>query len=266
MITATVKEPENGPRLVMEGMTSLIEGQSMQVMLKVIYEDRTENVKIDKNVIFTSSDEKVAKIDKKGKIKAKKAGKTMITAEYQNMTTSYELIVYKKGSDPNVIQWIEFEELDALQVGESIQAQLLAVYSDRSEPFPMNDKVKWKSNDEKVATIKAGQTTITAKYKNFSANMELFVIAGEQPVRIEFENLSAMKEGQTLKIQLQAVYPDRTEALKLDEDVKLTSSNEKVATIDKKGELKAKKAGTTTITAKYHDLTVSYELVVMKKK
>lgn len=275
MITATVKEPENVPRLVMEGMTSLIEGQSLQVMLKVIYEDRTENVKIDKNVIFTSSDEKVAKIDKKGKIKAKKAGKTMITAEYQNMTTSYELIVYKKGSDPNVIQWIEFEELDTLQVGESIQAQLLAVYSDRTEPFPMNDKVKLKSSDEKVATIdgngmihanKAGQTTITAKYKNFSASMELLVIAGEQPVRIEFENLTAMKEGQTLKIQLQAVYADQTETLKLDEDVKLTSSNEKVATIDKKGELKAKKAGTTTITAKYHDLTVSYELVVMKKK
>lgn len=183
-ITVEVKEFEKVPRIEFENMSALKVGQSLIVQLLAINEDHTEPVDIKSDVKLTSSNDKVATIDKKGIIKAKKAGKTTITANYKNLFTSYELIVINKSDDPNTIEWIEFSNLTSLLTGDTLQVQLQAIYIDRTESFAINNKVKLASSKEKIATIdknglihaiKEGKTTITAKYKNLTASFELIV-------------------------------------------------------------------------------------------
>lgn len=184
-ITIEVREFEKVPRIEFKNMSPLREGQSLQIQLLVIDEDKTEPVNINGDVKLTSSNEKVATIDKKGVIKAKKAGKTTLTATYKNLTTTYELIVLPKGGGSDKIQSIKFTNKTYVTTGDTLQVQLQAIYDEHIEQLAIDNKFKLSSSNEEIATIdddglihalKPGKTTITAKHKNLNASFELIVM------------------------------------------------------------------------------------------
>lgn len=115
--------------------------------------------------------------------------------------------------------------------------------------------VTWKSKDKsiakinkygKVTTVKAGTTKMTAKYKGKTYTFT---------VKVKNPKLRATKK--TLKCgatYTQKLYYANGNAIKAS-NIKFTTSNSKVATVSSKGVIKAKTAGTTTITAKYKGKT-----------
>lgn len=116
-----------------------------------------------------------------------------------------------------------------------------------------NKKIKWTSSDKKVATInskgeisakKVGTTTITATAtdgSNIKASYKLSVIEDKRNVKIVGNHIMTVGEMQGLRIDY-----DQS----LNRDFKWKSSKPSVATVDKNGVVKAKKNGTTIITAK----------------
>ena len=121
-----------------------------------------------------------------------------------------------------------------------------------------NQKVTWSSSNEEVATIdengkvtalKLGETTITAVTEEggYSASCEISVIVPVTGVELEKANIS-LRENETET--LNAIVSPEDAGYKA---VVWSSSDNSVASVNYKGIITAKKAGTATITAKTSD-------------
>ena len=133
---------------------------------------------VDKTVNWTSSDEKVAVIDKNGKIVAKSEGTTYITAKTTNGKTDSVAIKVRKSDTFSVdlknnidVMSIKIDgNKDVLFVGDTLS--LKASFN----PSNASDKeITWRSSDENIATVdsdgkviakNAGLVTITVNSSN----------------------------------------------------------------------------------------------------
>ena len=134
------------------------------------------------------------------------------------------------------------------------------------------DKVKsWKSSDAKVATVnskgkitakKAGTATITVTTKKGAkATVKVTV----QNKAVKCTKLKVDKKKLTLKAKKSYQLNVTKTPVTTLEKVTYTSSNKKVATVNSKGKITARKAGTATITVKCGKKTVKVQVTVKKK-
>lgn len=139
-----------------------------------------------------------------------------------------------------------------------------------------NKKVTYKSSNKKIATVtskgivtgkKAGTASITVtskKNKKKIAVVTVKVVKGKV-TNITFGQTSGvLRAGRTAKLKAAV-----TTSAGGSRDVVWTTSNKKVATVDKNGKVKAVKPGTATITVKAADGTEKkavYKLTVKKKQ
>lgn len=128
-----------------------IEVGQTKTLTPVITPDNASN----KEVIWISSDEKIAKIDEEGKLSALKEGQTTITVVTKDGEKKAQCVVTVKKETPKVTM----EKTEAtMKVGETLTLKV-KVTSDVKE-------VAWKSSDEKLATVKMnGEVTAKAKGK-----------------------------------------------------------------------------------------------------
>ena len=124
-------------------------------------------------------------------------------------------------------------------------------------PTDATDKsVTWTSDKPKIATVdkngkvtalKAGTATITSTANDGSGKSAKCVITVKDAkvTKITLSKTKAtLKVGKTLQLKVKKFTP----ASPLNTKVKWTTSNKKIATVDKNGKVKAKKAGKVTIT------------------
>ena len=117
-------------------------------------------------------------------------------------------------------------------------------------------KLKWTSSDKKIAKVdkngkvtalKAGKVTITCTAAdNGEVKATCTVTVKDKAVKsITLDTKKAtLKKGKTLELKVSAIKPQDA----LNQKVKWTSSDEKVATVDKNGKVTAVGKGTCTIT------------------
>ena len=181
-----------------------------------------------KGVSWASKNKAIATVNKSGKVTAKKAGKTMITATYKGKTYKCAVVVKApKISNAKV----------SMAIGGTKQLSVLYTIS----------RVQWRSSKPSVAVVnrkgvvtgkKAGTTVITAVVngKKFSSTVK--VSKASTKVR-----LNASKS--TVKI-------GGSETLKLNNAsgrISWKSSNKDVASVNSKGIVKGLRPGKTVITA-----------------
>ena len=217
---------------------SLAVGETAQLTATVKPDNAT-----DKNVTWTSSDESVAKVAN-GKVTAVKAGKATITAKCGDKTAECVVTV----TVPTDSVTLDKTTL-SLAVGET--AQLTATVN----PDNATDKnVTWTSSDEsvakvangKVAAVKAGKATITAKCGGKTTECTVTVTVQVGSVTLDKTSLS-LAVGETATLTA-TVKPDNA----TDKNVAWTSSDESVAMVAS-GKVTAVKPGKATITAKCGD-------------
>lgn len=132
---------------------------------------------------------------------------------------------------------------------------------------------KWKSSNKKIATVdkhgkitakKTGTATITVRTKKgATASVKVKVQNGKVTTKeLTITNVTdkklTLKKGKTFKIKTSVTpitSPDK---------ISYASSNKKIVTVDKKGNLKAVKKGTATITVKSGKKTVKFKVTVKK--
>ena len=190
-----------------------------------------------KDVTYSSSNEKVASVDTKGKVTAKAAGTVVITAKSAaGKTAQYRLTVktpsvklnasaktlYVKGSPATVT-------LKATTAGVTGK---ITYTSSKSSVASVDAKGK-------VTAKAAGTAVITAKCGNYKATCKITV---KKP---------SVKAAASVK----TVFVKGTSQIKvtrtgLSGKVTYTSSNKSVVAVNANGKVTAKKAGTATITAK----------------
>ncbi len=195
------------------------------------------------SVTWTSSDDKIAAVNSTGVVTGKKAGQATITATTVNGKTATCKIT--------VAEVTLNAKSTVIQVKKSSSAVKVAT------KYPANDKVaSYESSEETVATIDAngeitlvgeGTTTITVTMKSgATATFKVKVQKGKvvtKSLKFAAKNVSVVKgKKTTLSVTRNPI--SATEKLTY------TSSNKKVATVDKKGKVTGKAYGTAKITVK----------------
>lgn len=159
--------------------TEIKVGATAQLTTTVAPADTTD----DKTVTYTSSDEKIAKVDANGKVTAVAPGKATITAKVGTFTDTVEITVpvVKISEITLKVDKTDLEKGDIVNVVATINP------ADTTE----DKTITWTSSNEKVATVDAngtvtavggGNATITAKAGDVTAEVKFKVTAQETVV------------------------------------------------------------------------------------
>ena len=199
-----------------------------------------------KSVKWSTSDKKVATVSG-GRVRGRNTGTATITATANGLSVSCNVIVKKN----NI----------------SINEESLLLYSKESKQLKSNagkkDVVQWSSSNTDVATVDTkgkvfavgpGQTTITVSANDTQDNC--VVTVKDSKVRIGQDKVELKTKGtdKTWQLGLQVIGRKST--------AKWTSSDKKVVTVNSKGKITAKKAGTAIVTATANGVSDTVEIVV----
>ena len=186
-----VDEPQNNTdKVAVTGITlskssvSLTVGDTTKITASVKPTNAT-----DKSVTWSSSDTKVATVDKNGNISAKAAGTATITAKSSNgkSATLKVSVTAKSDTKPQDIPVTELN-LSTNKVEVEVGATVTVTASVNSDAT--NKSVSWKSDNENVASVtngvikgvSAGTATITVTAGNISKSISVTV---KQPAKTE---------------------------------------------------------------------------------
>ncbi len=228
----------------------LTEGESFKIKAKVAPNNAT-----NKAVSFSSSDKKVATVDKNGKVKGIKKGTATITVTAKDggkAKATCKITVEEQKVEKITLSRTE----KTLTKGESFRLKVEKITPDDA----VNKAVSFSSSDKKVATvdkegkvkaIKEGTATITVKAKDGGeAKATCKVTVKKQRVeRIALSRTSrTMDKGDSFTLGV-TIYPKDAE----NKRVSFSSSNRSVATVSDEGRVRAVGSGTATITVKAKD-------------
>ncbi|WP_059043890.1 Ig-like domain-containing protein [Paenibacillus rubinfantis] len=226
---------------------------------------------------WTSSNTGVLTIEK-GQITLNGSGEATITAKYAGLTASFKakvtspysgLKLYRTvGSTDTEIQ--EKEDLELIMADKEVTLRAKTVLaSNSSTTNDVSDKATWASSDNGVATVEdgtvkivsTGKVTITATYLGEQAKVDIYVRAPYEAILLTPTGDQMMFIDETLAVSA-GVRVKANETQDISQDAEWTSSNKLIATVDDKGVISAKAAGTTTIKASYQGISKSFKLTV----
>lgn len=259
-----------------EVQSIVIDYKDETVKSKTIYTNGTDTITLGhtvspsnatfKDVIWTSSNPSVATVDPMGKVKAVSAGKTVIKCSSEDnpmVTASCTVYVKVRATD------IEISS-SSIKVYETKSKTLKAnvLPADAS-----NKSVTWKSSDTtvakvnsngKVTGVKPGTAYITVTTANGKCTAKCKVtvqqVTYSEKVMLDKKSLT-LNDGKSYCLEA-TVFPENTTTKTL----VWSSSNTKVAKVDKYGEVTAVNPGTAYITCKTKDTGVSVKCKVTVKE
>lgn len=234
-------------KVVITGPTQVNVGSS--ITLKATIDTGGKGTPTQNGVNWKSSSENIAKVDANGKVTGVSAGKVTISAISKDGKAKAEYNITVKNVVAKKIK------LNA----SKITIKKGTTYKWLSVSFtPKNtteQKITWSTSNKKVATVDSkgrikgkgiGKATITATSSNGKKDtIKVTVTKNDlKAKKIKLPTKKNMKVGDTLKLSAEFTPINTT-----NKKVKWKSSNTKIATVNSKGVVKAKKAGKVTITA-----------------
>lgn len=250
--TINVRVPLMG--ITLTGSKEVLKGQTVSLTMKKVPSDATEELS---RLEYQSSNTKIAKVDKDGKVTGVKEGTVDITVSGYVGERYYE-----------AKHTITVKEIKLLSIQIDLDSSRIVLYTTKQAKVVYNpdnttdDKsVVWSSSDPKVATvdqdgnikgIKPGKTTITVTSQfNDQFKDEIEVEIYEIPMEsIQLDKTSLeLTVDDTYQCKATVLPENTTDSKKLS----WKSSDETIATVDKNGKIKALKKGNATITVSAKD-------------
>ena len=253
-------EQENVRNIVLDKYDVKIKEGETTNLKYTIYPETAKN----KTVSLKTENKNVATIDKKGIIKGINKGETkiIVTTEDGNYQAVCNVTVTKQEIKASRI----VTEKQSYQIEKGNVKELNAIVEPKEAT---NKALKYRSSDNNIAVVddngvvygvNPGTATVTISNKDVEKNIEIIV---KEPyiVNLDKPDMSLLV-GQKDRIRLINQYGEEIEA-----NVKWSSSDDKIATVDKKGNVEAKSKGECVIVANYNnELIMSYVEVKEKEK
>lgn len=211
-------------------VTITIEGTNVIFVNSSVQFNAILSKEVDENVIWSTSDEKVAIVNEEGVVTALKEGTATIKASILGNESSFEVTVYDNGFD------LIISGNNCVVVNEEIQ---LTAQCDIST----EEEVKWSVSDSKLATISKdgvlkglneGKVIVYASLLGKVSAFEVDIILDSNAIRIQGSNIVRL---------------DQTIYLSCNYDVIWSSSNPDIADVFEDGEIFAGEIGVVTIYA-----------------
>ncbi|MCI9175871.1 MAG: Ig domain-containing protein [Lachnospiraceae bacterium] len=203
----------------------------------------------NKTVTWTTSDAKVATVSN-GTVTAVEKGTATITAKAGDKTATCTVTVNAPETEKKVpAKKVTLSTKKIYMVkGKSVTVKATVTPSDTT------DKVTWSTSNKKVATVKNGKisakkkgnATITAKAGSKKATVKVNVASKAT----KSTKVTLNKKKATIKVKKTLTLKATMKPAKSTDTLKWSSSNKKVAKVDKYGKVTAVKKGTATITVK----------------
>lgn len=199
-----------------------------------------EDTTVDKRVIWTSKDSKIAAVDKNGKVLGLRAGSTVITARVGNLTAKCKVTVK---SPLNRIALTK----QKLTLTPKMTSRIKVIFypSDTTD----SRKITWSSGNKKVATVKNGVITAVGV-----GETEIKAKVGKKKSAVC--KVSVKKPKVSLNRSSTVLYTGGKTSVILKADIRgasnkisWSSSDSRIAKVDKKGKVTAVRKGTAFITA-----------------
>ncbi len=233
----------------------------------------------NKEVVWTSSDPSVARVDNYGSVLALKDGVATITVKTKDgdFTDSCEVTVGNGGVPQTVkVTYVDITNNSLfLNAGETTQLNVVVKPENAT-----NKKIEYSTTNANVATVDAnglvkavgeGRAYIYAKSADGpSDSVYVYVrksVTPQPPKEVKVTNVSVdrryltLEEGENYTLTATVSPADAT-----NKTVNYSSSDSRVATVDANGNIKAVKAGYAYIYAKSVDGPYAYSYVTVKAK
>ena len=240
-------------------VTTPVSGLVINFTEKTIYKGEKFKLKVSVtpsnatllDVIWTSSNTKIATVDESGEVTAITGGTVIITCKTKEGGYTANCVL-------TVLEGVTNISLNhqTYYLGVDKSVMLVATVS---SPSATNQEIKWSTSNSSIATVsqkgkvtgkKLASVTITATAMDGSeaeATCDIQVVKPVESISLNNTSISLLV-GQTKK--LKATVKPANATLK---SAKWTSSDPSVAIVDEDGEVIAIKAGSTTITAEALD-------------
>lgn len=205
----------------------------------------------DDSLTWVSNNTQIATVDKNGTVTGVKGGTTLIRV----ITDDGDFMAYCILTVIENVTIINLQEEAEVGVGKKLKLEATVVNDGAT-----NKNIEWSTADSKICKVnekgvltgvKVGKTIITASATDESgayAQCEVTVIDGTDEIDINGEDqLITMIVGESRKIRFSTV-PASTTYKPI-----WTSENEKIAVVNKNGQVSALSAGTTTVIATARD-------------
>ncbi|MDR2163579.1 MAG: Ig-like domain-containing protein [Clostridiales Family XIII bacterium] len=215
--------------------------------LKTIYIKKGASITIkgrylakgDKVVRYKSSKKSVATISVKGKLKARKPGKTTVTLTTKKGKKDTIKVVVTKKSYP--AKSVKMTRSKSINIGQTVRLSV------STKPAKTTSTISWRSSSRKIATVDAaGYITgkkigkVTIRVRTSTGKKAYCTLTVKDPVKISHKSASVRVDRPGL-LKLTASAPSKT--------IVWLSSNTSVATV-KNGVVYPKKVGAVDIIAK----------------
>lgn len=234
---------------------------SMTLGLKEKYQINTAAIPgaDGKQLVFATSNKKVATVSSDGVITANRKGTAKIAVGYDDTALAVCTVTVKAA--PKKIAFAEKNVVVSVSDTKQLEVKL---------PDKTASTLTFESSDTAVATVDGtgkvtavagGHAVITAKtFNGKSASCALIVLAGAAPteVKLNAETLSIQKKE---TFTLKPTVNDGAEAVYF-----YASANPKIATVNAEGVVTGKKQGATQIAVKTHNGLTANVTVVVKGK
>lgn len=261
-ITIGSREPEvTGVSLNKTSLSFSVIGNTESLIATV----NPENAQ-NKNVTWTSDNEKVATVDNTGKVTAIANGAAVITVttEEENKTATCNVTVdTTKPSKPVAVTKVSLDNsiLNMFTIGQTEQLHAVISPSDAT-----NQKVTWKTDNEKVAAVdNTGKVTaigngtavitVTAEDGKKTATCKVVVDTKNRPVNVPVAGIS-FDRAEIVLYQIPAteyIKANITPNNATNKKITWSSSNPAVAVVNSAGEVTSVSNGTAVITATTED-------------
>ena len=229
----------------------------------------TPNHSGNRAVKYTSSNPSAVTVDERtGKVKAIKATNKVVTITATSIVDGKKKATFKIGKVTEKVAEIQLKRTE-IEVAEGKKG---AVEVAKILPTTASNKaVEFTTNDSKIIIVnkktgavkglKCGEATVTVTAKDGSKVKAVCKVKVVAPVKsIELNTKSSnLKIKETLQLNANVVTVDNSKA-----KITWTSGDKKIATVSSSGKVTAKKAGTTTITAKAGDKTAICNITVVE--
>ncbi|MGZ0050357.1 Ig-like domain-containing protein [Brevibacillus gelatini] len=238
--------------------------ERMDIQIYVVDGDERTDITTDEKVEYRTEHGLVSV--KAGRITAgSEEGEDIIIVSYEGHELQIRVTV--TNSTGNKIRFFTRTE-GVLEVDEERQLELVELYDDTRED--VTDQIEWTSSNPDVVEIDedgrmvakaTGKATISGSLGNRKFRVRLLVVEEKNPRYIEITPAYfRLKEGQEKAIDLMGTFEKGYEDL-IGEEAEWTVEDPEIAEVID-GKIIARKAGKTTITARYKNKTTSVRVEV----
>ena len=227
--------------------------------VKQSYTVKVNNIAAGDSVVsWKSSNTKIVTVNNAGKVTGKKKGTATITATLASGQVLSTTVKVQTGTVKTTGITVNSRNVTLkAKAGFQIQAT--------RNPETSQQAISYSTSNKKVATVtkkgyikgvKAGKATITVKSGSKKVKINVIVEG------VKTTGLTANKTEITLKKKKSFAWKVKKVPTNSSEDITYSTSNKKVATVNKNGKISAKKAGTATITAKSGNQKITIKVTV----